>query len=137
MFFSFHQLGSVQWAQDFQKICLQVDGDAGKATPCSTTMSAFANGGVSVLVRASRRGDGAQGCSAYSSADTRDFLRTQRTGAPANQYSVLVIHTFISFHLWAHATSPSLSKKPFAWAANGRRIQELAVTNRRISIRAA
>lgn len=50
---------------------------AGKAPPCSAMGPALADLGISVLVGASRSGDGAKGCSAYSSAHALDFLRTQ------------------------------------------------------------
>jgi hypothetical protein len=65
----------------------------------SATMPAFADGSVTVFVGASCTGDGAQGCGTYSSADALDFFLIQRTSASPNQYSVLVIHIFPSFHL--------------------------------------
>jgi hypothetical protein len=65
----------------------------------SATMPAFADGGVTIFVRASCTGDSAQGCGAYSSADALDFFLIQWTSASPNQYSVLIIHVFPSFHL--------------------------------------
>jgi len=47
------------------------------APPCSASMPTFANGGISVLVRASGSGNGAQGCGTYSTAHTLNFFGTQ------------------------------------------------------------
>jgi hypothetical protein len=58
-------------------------------------MAAFADGGISILVGANRRGDGAKGISPQSSADAFDFLGVQFTSTMANQHSVLVIHAFL------------------------------------------
>jgi len=48
-----------------------------RRTACSTTMPAFADGGVTVFVGASCTWDGAQSCGAYSSADALDFFLIQ------------------------------------------------------------
>jgi hypothetical protein len=58
-------------------------------------MAAFADGGISILVGANRRGDGAKGISTQSSADAFDFFGAQFTSALPNQDSVLVIHVFL------------------------------------------
>jgi hypothetical protein len=71
------------------------NGGAGKGATLLAMGPALADLGVSVLIGASRTGNGAQGCSSYSSTDALDFLCTQRTSALANQNSFMVIHTFL------------------------------------------
>jgi hypothetical protein len=91
---------------------------------------------ISVPVGMSRTGAGASGIGWQPSADAIHLFRTQFTSAHANQHSVLVIHTFLSFHLWADATGPSLSKIP-SNCGRAARYPELAFTNGGISVRAA
>jgi hypothetical protein len=86
--FSFHQLGPLSGPNSAKEVFM-----AKRLYICA----ALAVKSISVRAGVIRSRGGAKGCCTYSSTDVLDFLLTQGTSALAKQYSVQVIHTFISF----------------------------------------
>jgi hypothetical protein len=75
--------------------------------------AALAVESISVCAGASRSRGGAKSCGTYSSTDVLDFLLTQGTSASAKQYSVQVIHIFVSFrHFGSVERAKALQKNP-------------------------
>src|SRR6478672_10723644 len=106
--FSFHHFGSVERAQAGQKKSSRRD--------WLYIGAALAHESISVRAGVFRSRGGAKGCGTYSATDVLDFLLTQGTSASAKQYSVQVIHTFISFGDFGPSDGPSYAEVRLRWA---------------------
>jgi len=101
-------IGSVERARVRQKQSLRRE--------CLYIGAALAHESISVRAGVFRSRGGAKGCGTYSATDVLDFLLTQGTSALAKQYSVQVIHTFISFGDFGPSDGPSYAEVRLRWA---------------------
>src|SRR6478672_8445773 len=125
--FSFHHFGSVERAQAGQKKSSRRD--------WLYIGAALAHESISVRAGVFRSRGGAKGCGTYSSTYVLDFLLSQGTSASAKQYSVQVIHIFISFHDSGPHRRPKLCRRAFGYAGRSRTRLTADFTNVLISIR--
>jgi hypothetical protein len=97
--------------------------------------AALAVKSISVRAGVIRSRGGAKGCCTYSSTDVLNFLLTQGTSASAKQYSVQVMHTFISFRDFGLIDSTSFAKELFGCAGRIRKRLTAHLAHVLISIR--
>jgi hypothetical protein len=111
--FSFHQLGPLSGPNSLKEVF---------ATKRLYICAALAVKSISVRAGVIRSRGGAKGCCTYSSTDVLNFLLTQGTSASTKQYSVQVIHTFISFRGFGLIDGTSFAKELSAALGAAKRI---------------